>query len=402
MKKLVVSIFALSVLCATSFAKGFFEKRFFEMKTGVSVDFSNNLFSCNDFFQRDLVIDLKKISDECPEKGFGIRADVNPLIELNLNVLNIELGLSTGMDIYEKFEIGKDLFDFLGKGNSIGQTLDINFKNSTDIFYYTEAKVGFSLGKLKFLAKPAMFIPLLSIQNSGGNITVLNTSDGLLDVNMNVNMDIYSVYSLKSVDGNIGVDTDSLKGSLISGCGFDVGGTVTYQWSDSFALDAVCRFPLIPGRLYNKASVSGGTSYKMNIMDFENSEKKTKEPTVTNEDSFLALNRPLKIGVYANKNLLGTLFTARAGLGLGIQRPFCDGAFAYPEYYLGIGLNLLNIVKVGLSTEYRDQLFIHQIGTTLNVRVLQLDIGVSSQSATFKKSFEVAGVGAYAYITMGF
>ena len=57
---------------------------------------------------------------------------------------------------------------------------------------------------------------------------------------------------------------------------------------------------------------------------------------------------------------------------------------------------------MGLSTEYRDQLFIHQIGATLNVRVLQLDVGISSQSASFKKSFEVSGVGAYAYITMGF
>lgn len=402
MKKLAVCIFALSVLCTTSFAKSFFDHRFFEVKVGASADFSNNLFSCNDFFQRDLVIDLRKISDECPEKGFAVRADVNPSLELNLNILNINLGLSTGVDVYEKFELGKDLFDFLGKGNSIGQTLDINFKNSTDIFYYTEAKVGFSLGKIKVLAKPAMFVPLLSIQNSGGNITVINTSDGLLDVNMNVNMDIYSVYSLKSVDGSIAFDTDALKGSIIGGCGFDVGGTVTYQWSDSFSLDAVCRIPLIPGRLYNKSSVSGGTSYKMNIMDFENSEKKSKEPTVKNEESYLALNRPLKLGLYADKNLLGTLLTARGGVGLGVQRPFCDGAFAYPEYYLGMSLNLLNIVKMGLSTEYRDQLFIHQIGATLNVRVLQLDVGISSQSASFKKSFEVSGVGAYAYITMGF
>ena len=52
-------------------------------------------------------------------------------------------------------------------------------------------------------------------------------------------------------------------------------------------------------------------------------------------------------------------------------------------------LNLLDFFKLGVSSQYRDRVFIHQVGTTLSVRVIQIDVGVSSQSSSFKKSMEV-------------
>lgn len=402
MKRIIALFFAVFILCAASFAKNAFGNRFFEVKTGASVDFSNNLFSCNDFLKKNLVIDLQKISKDCPKNGFDVRVDVNPSLEFNLNIINMHFGIVSGVDVYEKFVIGKDLFDFFGKGNSIGQTLDVSFKNSTEVFTYTELDVGFVVGKVKVLAKPAMFVPLLSIRDSGGSIKVTNTSDGIFDVSMNVNMDIYSAYDLKSVDGNIEVDPESMKNSVITGAGFDLGGTITYQWNDTFALDLVCHFPVIPGHLTHKSTVTGGSSYKMNILDSEKSDKTSIEPAVINEATMFMVNRPLKVGLYADKGLLGNLLAARVGAGLGIQRPFCEGAYAYPEYYLGLTLNLINIFKFGLSTQYRDQLFIHQFGASVNVRVVQLDLGISSQSSSFKKSFEVSGLGAYVYLSIGF
>ena len=43
-----------------------------------------------------------------------------------------------------------------------------------------------------------------------------------------------------------------------------------------------------------------------------------------------------------------------------------------------------------------------EIGTTINVRIIQLDIGVSTQATNIMKSLAVGGMGAYAYVTMGF
>ena len=404
MKKIFACIFAVSVITTAAFSKNWFSQRFFEVKVGADVDFSNNLFAMNDFMKKDLVIDLRKIADECPKNGFNIRADAEPSLAVNLNILGMNFGLSTGTQFYESMEFGKDLFDFLGYGNSIGQTMDFSFKNDTDVFAYTQVDVGFKLGKLKINAQPALFLPILSIRGGGGSVTVLNDDDGNLSVGMNMNMDVYSITELKKEDEGSGVtvDPEKLRSTVINGYGFDIGGSVGYSLTKSFLLEATCRIPVVPGRLNYKSNIQGGSDYTVKLTDFENSEHTDRETTVTNEETTLMINRPLKLDVYADKNLLGSLFNARAGAGFGIRRPFCDAAVFYPEYYLGFTVNLIDIIKVRVSTEYTDQLFIHELGTTLNVRVLQIDLGVSSQSSSFKKSMAVAGLGGYAYITMGF
>lgn len=402
MKKIIALLFTVSILCTAAFASNFFEKRYFEIKTGADIGISNNLFSCSNLLKKDLVIDLKKIADDCPESGFYIRAGINPKLELNLNILDLNFGYSAGVEFYEKFQLGKDIFDFLGYGNNVGETLDISFNNSTEVYAFNQVDVGFKIGKFKINVRPAVFLPILSICNSGGSLTVLNDTDGRLQINMTTDMAIYSSIPLKSDEDGVTFETDAISDIFAGNYGFDLGGSVGYAFTDTFSIEGVCRIPVIPGHLKNKSSVKGGFTYNMKLTDFENSEKEEKGTEVVNEEVFYAINRPMKLTAYVNKDLIGKLFIARAGAGIGIQRPFCEGAYCYPEYYLGLTFNLINIFKVGISTEYTSQLFKHQLGTTLNVRVLQLDLGISTQSSSFKKSMEVAGVGAYAYVTIGF
>ena len=402
MKKILACIFAVSVISTAAFSKNFFSQRFFEVKAGAEVDFSNNLFAGNDFMKRDLVIDLRKIADECPDNGFNIRADAAPSIAMNINIKDIHVGFSSGLELYESMDFGKGLFDLLGYGNSIGETLEFSFKNDADIFAYSQLDVGFKAGKFRITAQPAVFLPIISIRGGGGVISIVNDDDGNLNVSMDTDMNVYSLVDLKSSDGNVSLDSDKIEDTVISGYGFDLGGGLAFDLSKTLSLEATCRIPLIPGYLNNKATVKGGFDYNMKLTDYENSEKTERETTVTNEEESLAVHRPLKLNVYLNKDLLGSLFNARAGAGFGIRRPFSDVAVFYPEYYLGMTLNLIDIFKVGVSTQYKDQLFIHQIGTTVNVRVFQLDMGISTQSSSFTKSLSVAGVGAYTYVTCGF
>ena len=402
MKKILACLFAVSVISTAAFAKNFFSQRFFEVKAGAEFDFSNNLFAGNDFMKRDLVIDLRKIADECPDNGFNIRADAAPSFAVNLNIKDFHAGYSSGLELYESLDFGKGLFNLLGYGNEIGETLEFSFTDDADVFAYSQFDVGFKVGKLRIKAQPALFLPIISIRGAGGTIDVTNDDDGNLNISMNTNMEVYSLVELKSEDGNVTFDEKKMEDTIITGYGFDLGGGLAYDLTESLSLEANCRIPLIPGFLNNKATVKGGFDYNMKLTDFEESEKKERETTVSNEEASLAVHHPLKLNVYLNQNLLGNLFVARAGAGFGIRRPFCDAAKFYPEYYLGLTLNLIDIFKVGVSTQYKDQLFIHQIGTTVNVRVFQLDTGISTQSSSFTKSFAVAGVGAYAYVTVGF
>ena len=120
MKKLLACIFAVSVITTAAFSKNFFSQRFFEVKVGAEADFSNNLFGLNDFLKKDLVVDLRKIANECPDGGFNIRADAQPSLAFNINIRDIHVGFSTGSEVYSSMTVGDDLFDFLGYGNTIG------------------------------------------------------------------------------------------------------------------------------------------------------------------------------------------------------------------------------------------------------------------------------------------
>ena len=403
MKKIIACFTAVLVISTAAFSKNFFTQRFFEIKTGVDFDVSNNLFAANEFMKKDLVIDLRKIADECPENGLNLRADAAPRVEMNINVSDFHLGFASGLELYESLNVGKDLFDFLGYGNSIGQTMDFTFTDDTDLFAFSQLTVGFKLGRLQITAQPALFMPIVSVRGGGGSITALNDAEGNFNVGMNLNLDVYSAVELKkNEEGSVSFDTSKIESILKSGYGFDLGGGVALNLTKSLKLDTTCRIPIIPGHLNYKSNVQGGFDYKMKLTDFENAEKTERETTVTNMEDSLAVHRPLKLDVYLNKNFLGSLFNARAGAGFGIRRPFSDYAVFYPEYYLGFGINLIDIIKVGVSTQYKDQLFIHQLGTTFNIRLIQLDLGISSQSSSFKKSLSVGGVGAYAYVTVGF
>lgn len=403
MKKIIACFTAVLVISTAAFSKNFFTQRFFEIKTGVDFDVSNNLFAANEFMKKDLVIDLRKIADECPENGLNLRADAAPRVEMNINVSDFHLGFASGLELYESLNVGKDLFDFLGYGNSIGQTMDFTFTDDTDLFAFSQLTVGFRLGRLQITAQPALFMPIVSVRGGGGSITALNDAEGNFNVGLNLNLDVYSAVELtKNEEGSVSFDTSKIESILTSGYGFDLGGGVALNLTKSLKLDTTCRIPIIPGHLNYKSNVQGGFDYKMKLTDFENAEKTERETTVTNVEESLAVHRPLKFDVYLDKNLLGSLFNARAGAGFGIRRPFCDAAVFYPEYYLGFGINLIDMIKVGVSTQYKDQLFIHQLGTTFNIRLIQLDLGISSQSSSFKKSLSVGGVGAYAYLTVGF
>ena len=150
MKKIIALVISLTLVCSAAFSKSFFGNRFFEIRTGAEAGLSNNLITGGDIFQKELVIDLKKLADECPENGMNFIANARPNVEVNLNISKLHIGLNTGAEMYGKFEIGKDLFDFAGYGNSVGQELNLTFTAISDIFAYSQLDVG--LDGRKFLS----------------------------------------------------------------------------------------------------------------------------------------------------------------------------------------------------------------------------------------------------------
>lgn len=405
MKKIFALIISFTIICSALSARNFFSGRFVEVKTGAAIGLSNNLITGNDVFKKDLEIDLQKLADNCPDDGMNIIAIASPAVEFNLRFSKLFIGFSAGADAYGKFELGKDLFNFAGYGNSIGQTLNLSFTADIDAFAYSQIDLGFNAKKFKLHLKPALFAPILSTRGNGGTVTVLNDAKGNIEADMLVNMDVYSPIDFEHTNDYFNQVLNSgnvINSPLFAGYGFDLGGYLALPLSKSLSLDFDVRLPLAAGHIYKKSSVTAHYSYKAEFTDIANGEKITEEPKFAGfQDTDFEIHRPLKANVYLDKNLLGTLFNARVGGGFGVQRPFSDEAFGYPEYYLGFTLNLIDFFKLGVSSQYHDQVFVHQLGTTLSIRFIQLDLGVSTQSSSFKRSLEGAGVGAYAYVTVG-
>ena len=406
MKKIVALIISITVICSALSARNFFSGRFFEIKAGTGLGLSNNLITGNDIFQKNLVIDLRKLADECPDDGMNLIANVTPGVEVNFNISKLHIGLSAGAELYGKFNIGKDLFDFAGYGNQIGETIDLSFTAETDMFAYSQLDLGWDVRKFKLHIKPALFVPILSTRGNGGTVSVTNGADGSIHAAVDVNTDVYSPIDMEHAQSYFNQITSSgniLNSPLFAGYGFDLGAYLALPFSNSLSLDFDVRIPLTPGHIYKKSTVTSHYSYDAKFSEISKGESVQENPTFTGyQDTDLAIHRPLKFNVYLDKNLLGTLFNARAGGGFGIRHPFAEDAQFYPEYYVGLTFSLIDLFKLGVSTQYTDQVFIHQLGTTFSLRFVQVDLGVSTQSSNFKKSFEGAGVGAYAYMTVGF
>ena len=397
MKKIIAVIISFTIICSALSARNFFSGRFLEVKAGTGVGVSNNLFTASDLLVKDLVIDLTKLADNCPDDGMNFVVNADPTVEINLNIAKFHLGCSVGSEMYGKFDISKDLFNFVGKGNQVGETLNLNFTADSEVFAYTQVDVGFDAKKFKLHVKPAVFVPVLATRGSGGTVTFTNGVDGSINVAVNVNMDVYSPVDLQNPQASV-----SDINQLTNGYGFDLGAYLALPLSRSLSLDFDVRIPLAPGHIYTKASYEGGYSYNVDFSNSKDAKSEMTEPKFSGfEDTDFEIHRPLKASVYLDKNLLGTLFNARVGGGFGIQRPFSEEQIFYPEYYLGCTLSLFDFIKVVASSKYQDRVFVHELGTTLSIRFIQVDLGVNTQSASFKRSMEVAGLGAYAYVTVG-
>ena len=380
------------------YSKNFLSERFFEIQFGVPVDFSNNAISFDDIFKKELTLDLAKIANEMPSEGLNLIVDTKPYVALNLNIAFIHIGMSAGVDVYEKMGISKDFFDFLGKGNEVGETLTFDFNNYTDLFAFCEADVGIDFSNFSIHVTPSLFAPIFSSSGSVAKVTFLNDEEGNINLNMNTNFSVYSNFDM--------YDENILSDLFSNGNGFDVGVSASLPFGKKLVFSGKARIPIVPGSYQYKYSSYYEATTTMNLLDSSLNSSETngniKDFSKEVLEEKIYINRPMKFNLYADYLLVGNVLKLRAGGGMGVFRPFLTDSFTYPEYYFSAGINLFDFIKASISTEYTSQIFKHQIALGINVRLIELDCGVSLQSTNFMKSFSNNGFGAYAIVSIGF
>ena len=434
MKKLVVSFVLFISLISASFAENFFAHRFFEIKVDVPVNVSNNLIGLTDVLQESVVIDLPQMADNIKFVGAAIKANAAPSVSINLDIpRGLIFGLQVGAEADVGVGLSKDLFEFLGHGTTnMGNDFTMKTSNTyADLFATVAVKGGWNFKQSSIAFTGTAFSSLVHFDAGNTFARVyINEQENTFGYEANLDAKLYSAARTEDLS-NVNTIVNAIK----SNSGFDITGNYERDLFRFLSVGATARIPIVPSKLSTLYSVRTDTPYGGSISidqllgtDSENEGGDTREEeegstTTTEEKKDLlgepeilaqpySIHRPMKIGVSADFHPFGTLLTTTGYLGLGFRHPFAaainkstggvDETQVYVDYSIAGRLSLWNILSLTLSHSYLDEIFKNELALALNIRLVEVDAGVSFQSPSFTKSFTGAGVGAFVTVCVGF
>ena len=433
MKKIALSFVLFISLISASFAENFFAHRFFEIKVDVPVNVSNNLVALKDILQETAVIDLREIANNVSFDGASIKANAFPTFGIKLDIpRGLILGLSVGAQADVGVGLSKDLFEFLGKGNvDMGNEFEMKASNTyADVFATATLNGGWNFKKSRLEVSATLFNSLAHFDASDTTARIyMDDESNTTGFEAKVNAKGYTAVNTEEIS-NVNALLNSINGNM----GFDLGAKYQRDLSRYLTVGASIQMPIVPSRLnigytveydYNKEfnldemigkdGDSGGSSQSgSEVPKMEEDEEKSTsflgDPVLL--DTPYSIHRPMKIGVSADFHPFGTLLTTSGYLGLAVRHPFASAINQanggvnetqfYVDYSIAGRLSLWNILSLSLSHSYMDQIFKNEFAVALNVRLVEVDAGVSFQSPTFTKSFTGAGVGAFVTVCVGF
>ena len=433
MKKIALVFVLFITLIGTSFAENIFAHRFFEIKVDVPVEVSNNLVSLQDIFQETAVIDLRKVADNVAFKGAAIKAGASPSVGIKLDIpRGLIFGLSVGADADVGVGLSKDLFEFLGKGNEdMKNEFEMKASNTyADIFATATVTGGWNSKKSKLEISGTAFSSIAHFDASDTGARVyINDETNTLGVEAKLNASVYTIAKIEELS-----DAATLVNSIKGNLGFDVSADYKRDMFRFLSVGAKARIPLVPSKLnigytvkydFEKEisfdsllgnddedeSESESEVPKQEEEEAEESEGLFGEPTMLTTP--YSIHRPMKIGVSADFHPFGTLLTTSGYFGLGFRHPFAsvinkattggiDKTEFYVDYSLSGRLSLWNILSMTLTHSCMDEIFKNELALALNIRLVEVDAGVSFQSPSFTKSFTGAGVGGFVTVCVGF
>lgn len=410
MKSILKKIAAFTVL-GFSFVSGVFAynmdipKRFLEL--GVDVDFgiSNNYFAAKEMLKKEVVVDFAEMAGKLGDKGLQFDGMLNASGFMNLNLKNgISVNAKTGYESNGKGSISKELFDFIGNGNSMNETLSVDGDMNLDMFAYTSADVKFDLKDFRIGVGLGLFVPLMHVEATNTRAYFQNGPDGSIVTKATAGFKINSCCDMQPVLED-GFSMPSVTGENGATVGVDLNGSVEKEIFNSLTARGYMRLPIVPGSLKEVAYASYDMNYSADTVismvqgggdnfDLEEGDK------IYGSEKYW-ISRPFHMGAEVAWRPFGQYVTFGGLLGFGVKYPWTSEATGFAEYRLSIDASIFNMLGLNLSTSYMNEVFVQQVGLMLNFRVLEIDVGVSSQGADFAKSCAGSGIGAFAAVKIG-
>lgn len=415
MKKL---LFVVLTLCLSSlFAELYPARRYVELGYSENLRVSQNAMPLADIFKKNLVIDLKKISNSMPKSGFAFSFEENSDLNLDFNFKKFGFGFHVDSQLSGRMDISKELFDILANGASYGKTYTVDGNIWAESFVSFSVPIRFNIGKVRVRLAPAWFSPVYYVPSTKVTCSAKNGSDGSVTVTATAPIEMYTVSKFKGLvkDGRVSADFvdqmqyDELARDFAKSAGIDLAALVEYPLLDTLDIGGYANIPIVPARMKHKVSAKATLSVTTDslIKVIANDSKIQHSADITDAvylDSNYVVNRPLRLGAECAWRPVGKWLTMRASAGLGMRNPFGEDFSVkslYPEYRLGIEIVGIGMFGLGLSTEYTKKVFAHAVGIMLNFRAVEFDISAAVCSPTFVQSFKGEGVAIGCGVKLG-
>ena len=415
LKSLLLS--AMAFFCSSSLFSAEFEGdllskpfRIFELGIDANAAFANSNFMLKDILKKNLVFDLKKIASDVPEDGFSLGLYNKESVFINLNLSSrFRFSLFTNVETIGRFNIGKDMFDILADGLSVGESRTSDVDGAAESYICIGSSFQTIIKDIGIKFTPTYFAPIFYIPKTTATASVKSDSSGAIRAEAEANIDIYTALDMHDFieNGRHFDDLNLSAGRLLSHGGFDFSIEAERNWLESLNAGLYTRIPMVAGTLKHKMSTRvWAYFYETNALGYLNdteehgSDYGHDDFTYSNESR--DIHRPFKLGLNATYMPFGDWFKIKPAIGFAVRNPYSAEATFYPEYALDFRLSVVkHIFNFNLGTAYQNQLFQQRFGFSFNFRAIEIMAQASWCGTTFVSSFKRDGYGAFVGLRFG-
>ena len=336
----------------------------------IDFGFSNNLINLSDVFQNELILDLDKLKSGL---FISLNMGVTPFYFAFNSKGNWGFSLSAGVE-------AEGLIGLNGRMLSFAEADNEESDFAVSAFADVQLSVFFHIAKLKVTLAPSVYYPV--VYASPSIIYSKNNSNNGTDLSLDYKLTVFSAVSM--APGSTGGITGSPGFDLRAGLEFPLSEAIglkkRVKFLDfSFGMD-LYNFTLVPSLLKDYMEISGRIGGdNINILeglpgDF------IEMDDISYGQRDLEVKRPFKIYAWADWRpfrVIGITGTFGFSVNNAYVEPFSFEGGVKARIDLG---NIL-IIKAGVG--YYDRVWVNSADVILNLRLIQIDLGVNLRSNTF-------------------
>jgi hypothetical protein len=375
--------------------------RLIELGFDAGASFANSYLSMKDILRETVTLDLSRMTGDL-YNGLGVFFDAQGKAFINVNLgVSWGFGLFVGVDAMGQFKIPQSMVELLSLGNDLNKSYSDDLGLGAASFLETGFWTSLKFRRIKFTVQPAYYVPLAYLGKPTVDYFFRTGDDGTISVHGTYKAELYTPFSLDDT-GNLDV------GSMLSKGGVDISLRGEYPLYYNLILGGtITHIPFFPARLSDKYSMRGNFDFTgkdiENIINIINGDEEVPEFIMNTETETgnKMVFRPLKVGVdVVYRPFKLRLLAVKPELALVFNNIYDMPVYA--DFSLTGELNLADIFILGIGTRYEDLVWKQRANLVLNFRVIELGIGISTQSQQFLKSFQGRGFGIDVGFRMGF